>query len=93
MPSLTSTWLVLVLAALTFVPSRYLYPSQSGSLNRVMNILAVPWTLMVIGVCAGWRELVSWSLYFPVYYMGASWWVTIQISRQAAKTQRSAKRH
>jgi phosphatidylcholine synthase len=84
--------IVLVLAALTFVPSRYLYPSQGGQLNRVTNVLAVPWTAMVIGVCLGWTRLAWWSLYFPVYYMGASWWVnTKKLSRQDAKTQRKVK--
>jgi hypothetical protein len=45
----------------------------------------------VIGVCAGWRELAWWSLYFPAYYMGASWWVSwkCSISRKGAKTQRT----
>jgi phosphatidylcholine synthase len=70
--------LVTILAFLTFVPTRYLYPSQSGRLNRITVILAVPWTLMVIAICAGYRELTLPSLYFPVFYMVASWWVTLR---------------
>ena len=67
---------VLVLAFLTFVPTRYLYPSQRGWLNRVTVLLAVPWALMVVAVCGGYREWVWWSLYFPAYYMVVSWRVT-----------------
>jgi phosphatidylcholine synthase len=73
--------IVLVLAALTFVPTRYLYPSQRGALNRVTNVLAAPWTVMVVAVCAGYREWAMWSLYFPAYYMGASWWVSARRRR------------
>lgn len=70
--------IVLALAALTFVPSRYLYSTQKGRLNRVTNALGAPWAVMVGAVCAGWREGAWWSLYFPVFYMGASWWVTVR---------------
>jgi len=69
--------IVLVLAALTFVPTRYLYPTQGGPLNRVTNVLAVPWTAMLVAICLGWRDLAWWSLYFPAYYMAASWWVSV----------------
>lgn len=70
--------LVTVLAILTFVPSRYLYPSQNGALNRVTVVLAAPWTAMLIAVCAGSREWAVPSLYFPVFYFAASWWVTLR---------------
>ena len=82
---------VLLLAALTFVPTRYLYPTQGGPLNRVTIVLAVPWTAMLVAICLGWRECVWWSLYFPAYYMGTSWWVSAKrlISRKGAETQRT----
>ena len=69
---------VTVLAILTFVPSRYLYPSQSGALNRMTVVLAAPWTAMLVAVCAGYPEWAFPSLYFPVFYMAASWWVTLR---------------
>jgi phosphatidylcholine synthase len=69
---------VTVLAILTFVPSRYLYPSQTGALNRVTVVLAAPWTAMLVAVCAGYRGWALPSLYFPVFYMAASWWVTLR---------------
>jgi len=70
--------IVIVLSFLTFVPSRYLYPSQSGALNRITIALAVPWTLMLVAVCAGYRDWALPSMYFPVFYLSASAWVTLQ---------------
>jgi phosphatidylcholine synthase len=76
---------VTVLALLTFVPTRYLYPTQSGPLNRITNVLAAPWVGMVVAVCAGYREWVWWSMYFPGWYMGASWWVSLSRRNQPRK--------
>jgi phosphatidylcholine synthase len=69
---------VSLLAVLTFVPTRYLYPSQKGALNRVTIGLAAPWTAMVVAVCLGHDRWTLPSLYFPIFYMGASWWVTLR---------------
>lgn len=94
-PPWTALGIVVVLALLTFVPSRYLYPSQPGRLNRVHNVLAVGWTLMLAWILWGmpsglsggsatsaahpaFRPVALASLYFPVFYMGASWIVSIQ---------------
>src|SRR5437660_2753492 len=44
MPPWGALVLVLVLALLTFVPSRYLYPTMRGRLNRITNILGAGWT-------------------------------------------------
>ena len=38
---------MIVLALLTFVPIRHLYPSQPGLLNRVSMIAGVLWTPLV----------------------------------------------
>ncbi len=38
---------MIVLALLTFVPIRHLYPSQPGLLNRVSMIAGVVWTPLV----------------------------------------------
>ena len=81
--------IVVVLAVLTFVPSRYLYPSLPGSFNRVMTILSIPWTLSL-----GWiiwdlpggsgsrldpmTLRVAWaSLSYPVLYFVASWAISL----------------
>ncbi|MFO0950987.1 MAG: CDP-alcohol phosphatidyltransferase family protein [Isosphaeraceae bacterium] len=84
---------LMVLALMTFVPSKYLYPSQPGRLNMVCNFLGVGWTFLVGGVLWGmpstssFREMsadttlmsLAWaSLFFPLFYMGASWVVTLK---------------
>ncbi len=85
--------ILLVLALLTFVPSRYLYPSQRGLLNLVSTLLGIPWTFLL-----GWifyrmqtetgsgveltRQLTMVSLYYPVYYLTASWAVSFGIGRK-----------
>ena len=70
--------IVTLLAFLTFVPTRYLYPSQPGNLNRWANLLAGPWVLMLLLICADQRQFVIPSLYFPVFYMVASGWVSLR---------------
>jgi phosphatidylcholine synthase len=75
---------IVILALLTFVPSRYLYSTQPGRLSRIANLLAAPWAVLLIAVLLAGPEqrriLALVSLYFPVFYMGASWWVTIRRS-------------
>ena len=73
---------VLGLAVLTFVPAKYLYPSQPGALNRVTAVLAALWAaalvLVLIGAVHPMRTWLAASLLFPAWYMGASWWVTLR---------------
>lgn len=89
----TAVALVVTLALLTFVPSRYLYPSQPGKLNVAHNVLVVGWAVM-----CGWvlwtlpphdlirgpagrgavRSVTQASLFYPAFYMGASWAVSIR---------------
>ncbi|MCU0702774.1 MAG: CDP-alcohol phosphatidyltransferase [Fimbriiglobus sp.] len=71
--------LVLGLAALTFVPSRYPYPTQPGRVNRVMLVLSVPWAVVLaVALAFAWteetfRSLVWVSVVYPVLYLGTSW--------------------
>jgi phosphatidylcholine synthase len=75
---------IVVLALLTFVPSRYLYPTQRGRLNRIALALCVPWVGLLAAVLWAMpggrlmRPLLLLSLYFPAYYLIASWVVTIR---------------
>jgi len=74
---------VAALAALTFVPSRYLYPSQPGRLNAAASVLALFWLGMLAGALwlaeggdfsrPGARRLLLASLFYPVFYLGTSW--------------------
>ena len=72
---------ILLLTLLTFVPSRYLYTTQPGRLNRIANLLAVPWTVLLIAILFVPPDLrhplTMMSLYFPVFYMCTSWWLSL----------------
>jgi phosphatidylcholine synthase len=91
-------WLALVLvlffALLTFVPLRYLYPTQRGRLNRWTNLLAVPWAVLLIVILmrlpaqtvdgrnaddATWWMCVG-SAAYPVYYLVVSWGINVRLA-------------
>ncbi len=92
MPKWGALTLVVALALLTFVPTRYLYPTMRGRLNRVTNVLGAGWTCLIIAIltlpgiqmASGGtaREMSMLSLFFPVYYMAASWLVTLRFWRR-----------
>lgn len=73
---------LLVLALLTFVPAKYLYPSQPGLLNRITAVGAALWSvvlvLVLLNVATPARPWLIASLAFPAFYMLASWWVTLR---------------
>ncbi len=86
--------LVVVPALLTFVPSRYLYPTQPGRLSRLTNVLGVPWAVLLAAVLwylprdpdrAWWLALAS--LYYPVYYLLASWGVSVALWRRSRRAR------
>jgi len=70
---------VLGRAVLTFVPSRYPYPTQPGRVNRWMLGLGVPWAgLVLIGLLLPWddgvpREVIRVSVVYPAVYLGVAW--------------------
>ncbi|MGI8746128.1 MAG: CDP-alcohol phosphatidyltransferase family protein [Bryobacteraceae bacterium] len=71
---------ITILSLLTFVPSLYLYPTQPGALNRITNVFAAVWIVLLVWILAVSPEqrhaIVIQSLFFPAFYMGASFWVT-----------------
>ena len=83
--------IVSVLALMTFVPTRYLYPSLPGRLNKFSNLLGAPWILLLVvilwqlpanapltpGSTTWWLGVAS--LYFPAFYMIASWVVSFRL--------------
>jgi phosphatidylcholine synthase len=89
---------VIVLAILTFVPTRHLYPSQPGTLNQVTTILGVIWTPLLAWVI--WRlptgtqtrpsQSTLWlaygSLAYPLFYLGVSWAISVNHWRKQAQT-------
>ncbi|MFI5459799.1 MAG: CDP-alcohol phosphatidyltransferase family protein [Isosphaerales bacterium] len=88
--------IVIVLALLTFVPVRHLYPSQPGRLNRVATLLGTLWTFLFVWVIwslpqgsrTGLDETtlrLAWiSLSYPLFYLGVSWWITVDHWRKRA---------
>jgi len=82
--------LILGFALLTFVPARYLYPTQPGRLNRFTLFFAAAWAIVLAWVFyrllyphvqprplpADLKLIVKFSLLFPAYYLIASWIVT-----------------
>ena len=81
-PVWASLTVLIVLSLLTFVPSRYLYPSRPGLLNRLAIVFGVAWAVALLVVLAGAPEnprvWLLGSLAFPIYYMLASWYVSIR---------------
>jgi phosphatidylcholine synthase len=89
LPGWLSLGVVVGLSLLTFVPSRYLYPSQPGPLNTLSNVLGAAWAFLLawilIQLPAGspgiddttWN-LALFSLFYPAFYMIASWSITVR---------------
>ena len=79
---------LIVFSVLTFVPMRYLYPSQPGRLNKLSLALGAVWGLLLLLILWGARtepldgdraqKLASVSLFYPLYYLVASLVVTVR---------------
>jgi phosphatidylcholine synthase len=84
-PARVSLALIISLSVLTFIPWRYLYPSQSAPFSRLTNLLAAVWFALLLTILARWpddsRLLVLLSLAFPVYYMLMSWALTFRLRK------------
>jgi phosphatidylcholine synthase len=81
---ITSALLVVIPAILTFIPTRYLYPSKNYILWKTSWILGAVWVLMIIFmllVPPADPTLVMLSLAYPAFYMGASFYIESLIRR------------
>jgi phosphatidylcholine synthase len=101
LPAGAALAIVWLLALLTFVPSRYLYPSRSSSrLNLLTNALGAAWTVLLVWILARLlteeavapAEGVTWwltvlSLAYPVYYLAVSWCISLQVWRAQRRTR------
>jgi phosphatidylcholine synthase len=80
-----SLMIIIVLSLLTFVPTRYLYPSQRTPFSRSTILLCAMWAVLLIFIVAGVvresRLAVLLSLCFPAYYMVVSWAITLRRMR------------
>lgn len=94
-PAVWASLGVLVLfSLLTFVPCRYLYPTQRGLLNQVTCLLGAVWGMLLVVIILYLPEhasddpinrvttnlpwLVLVSLFFPVYYLVVSWAISLR---------------
>jgi phosphatidylcholine synthase len=88
-PAWASLALVITLSALTFIPWRYLYPSQRTPFSRLTNLLAVLWFALLLFILTRQpedsRPLTLLSLAFPVYYLLVSWALTFARRRARLK--------
>jgi phosphatidylcholine synthase len=89
--------IVVVLAVLTFVPTRHLYPSLPGRLNRWATLLGIPWAIALVWII--WnlpdgdgsrldpttRRVAWFSMLYPVFYLGASWVISLAYWRKRAR--------
>jgi phosphatidylcholine synthase len=78
-------WTVLMLVIpgiLTFVPTRYLWPSKNRILSKLTWALALIWGAQILYLLLEERpdqRLVLGSFFFPIYYFAASFYVDWQI--------------
>ena len=86
-PSWLALTLIVALSVLTFIPSRYLYPSQRTPFSRLTIVLASIWSLLLLLILARVPgDLRAWtlaSLGFPIYYMILSWALTLRHRRSS----------
>ncbi len=97
-PPAAALAILLFLAFLTFVPVKHLYPSMPGRLNRFATITGAVWGVLLVWLV--WslptdavpefstteRALAFVSLIYPIFYMAASWHVTLKAWTRPATT-------
>lgn len=80
---------VVFFSFMTFVPSRYPYPSQPGKLNRTMLSLSGPWIAIMGSLMATrWETMPDewpmlyrihvWGIWvYPAIYLITAWWLSL----------------
>jgi phosphatidylcholine synthase len=92
LPQWINLSLILFLAVMTFVPTKYMYPTFPGRLNRIALQLGIVWSIALIWILAklsgdyfprdtpaseSVRSVVVGSLIYPAYYMSLSWMISL----------------
>lgn len=83
--ALVTTLIIVIPGILSFVPTRYLYPSKNNFLWKTTWILGGIWILMISLMF--YREsidttLALLSLFFPAYYMVMSFYVDFKLRKE-----------
>jgi phosphatidylcholine synthase len=79
-----AVFLVVFPAILTFIPTRYLYPSKNRHFQKMSWVLGAIWLWMLILLLTQEQpdmRLVWVSLFFPVYYMVVSFYLDLKLRR------------
>ena len=78
------------------MPTRHLYPSQPGRLNRMATLLGVPWTILFVWLIwncrtgempPSMRSTLRWAWsrwFYPLFYLGVSWAISVAYWRKRA---------
>jgi phosphatidylcholine synthase len=81
----TAAGLLLVLAALVFVPIRYVYPSRTVTLRPLTLSLGALWTIALLALIWQLPDPPAWVVWlasiYPAYYVGLSLWLTARRRR------------
>lgn len=76
LPRLANAGVLLVLSALVFVRTGYVYPSRTPVLRGLTVALGGVWAVLMLAIIRAMPDappaLVAVSLFFPVYYTGLS---------------------
>jgi phosphatidylcholine synthase len=93
LPQWLNLSLILFLAVMTFVPTKYMYPTFPGRLNRIALQLGIVWSIALIWILAklsgdyypaetpaskSVHGVVLISLIYPAYYMIFSWVISMR---------------
>ncbi len=85
--------MLLIPGILTFIPTRYLYPSKNRTLAKTTWLLATIWLLLITYLLFQPQPdpiLLLISMYFPVYYFAASFYIDFRIRRQGSSLSTSS---
>ena len=83
---------VIIPGILSFIPTRYLYPSKNRVLWQWSWGLGAVWLVMVVYLLIQEdpdQTLVLLSLFYPAYYMLASFWIDMRIRRGEIRARRA----
>jgi phosphatidylcholine synthase len=79
-PAWLALGVVVFLALLTFVPSRYLYTTHGGRFSTTTNVFGTAWAVVLVVILARMPDAPRWltlaSLSFPAYYLALSWLIS-----------------
>ncbi len=77
------------LAALVFVPIRYVYPSRTVPFMRLTIVLGAIWAALMLATLAVMPRVPGWlaaaAAVFPVYYIGVSFWLEFRRREAGAR--------